>query len=197
MLLAAGAIGGLIVAGQPWWLLEYAGGTATVTGTEATAGLPQALAAVLGAGALLGLTLRVVGRRILAVVLVLVGLGMVILAVVAPPPNPELVSATLQRTTLDVEATVVRGPWVAGFGVAAAFGLAGALVMLLRAGHWRSRADRFTRGSEPTVAGPEPVPDAEEDPTAVWKALDAGQDPTDADDGGESGERPDFTPRRG
>ena len=67
--LAMGGLLAVIVSAQPWWRAKADGADVAFTGTDASAGLTQALAVVVLAGTLLALTLRSRGRRILGVVL--------------------------------------------------------------------------------------------------------------------------------
>jgi Tryptophan-associated transmembrane protein (Trp_oprn_chp) len=61
-------------------------------------------------------------------------------------------------------------PWI--FALAGALVLVGAVVMLLRAAHWPVSSDRFQRQPSAQLA------DLADDPAGVWRALDAGFDPT-------------------
>jgi hypothetical protein len=54
--------------------------------------------------------------------------------------------------------------------------LAGAAIVLVRAQHWPQRASRFERTAPQAVIPTDP--DEEPDTAAIWKAIDAGQDPT-------------------
>lgn len=58
--------------------------------------------------------------------------------------------------------------------VGSVLGFLGASVMLLTANWWTPRRSRFERGSAPVAA--------EAAPLDVWKAMDAGLDPTEVDD---------------
>lgn len=132
--LAIGSIAGVILAS-----VSTAGGPAGVV-----------LAAAALAGLALALILRQLGRRVLGVLLVLLGAGM-IAAVIAERP------------------VGVAALGYAGCGLLV---LAGSLLMVLRAQRWPRRPDRFdrTRARARTTA--------DDDPNEVWKALDAGHDPT-------------------
>ncbi len=80
LLLVAGLLA-LVASAQSWWRAVGdrgpAGlrGTVTFTGADATGGLSQALAIVVLVGVLLALVLAIRGRRVLAVLLALAGLG--------------------------------------------------------------------------------------------------------------------------
>ena len=71
-LLIGGALA-LVASAQPWWQATGEGAAVKFTGTQATAGLSQALAIVALAGTLLMLALRTRGRRVVGALLVFVG----------------------------------------------------------------------------------------------------------------------------
>jgi len=170
LLLALGAVGGLVAAAQPWWRLVGDQVDASITGSDASSGLAQVLPACLVVAVLLGLVLRAPGRRVLGVLAALIGLGAAVLGGWHPRPDPTTVRQTLRQSSLaDTAAlTVSAWPWVyLGFGLLAA---AGAVLMLLRAHTWPSRADRYSVGAAATPASA--------DPETWWKAMDAGVDPT-------------------
>lgn len=121
------------------------------TGSQVTGSLTLVLAAAVGAGALLSLTLRALGRRVIGAALVLIGVAMVVVGVRHSAAWPAWLYAA------------------AGLLVAA-----GALTMTLSAGGWASGLRRYER------AGERPLTTPDDDPTAVWKALDAGIDPTES-----------------
>ena len=147
------------------------------TGTEATTGLSQALAVVTLAGTLLVLVLHAKGRRVLAVLLAAVGLGLALVGALRVPPRGDAVRSRMREVSLvDQYALAPTGwPWV--FAAAGVLVVLGASALLVGAPHWSGSATRFER---PT-SGPEgtaPPADLSEDPAALWKALDAGIDPT-------------------
>lgn len=76
---------------------------------------------------------------------------------------------------------VVRGEGAQGLWLAVVLGLAGAATQLGTAQLWGSRAQRFERDSAGVVR---PQTDLD-----IWKALDAGLDPTSDDFGGKVGAR--------
>jgi len=177
------SFGGLLIGGllaevataQPWWRATGGGATAVFKGTEATGGLSQALALVSLAGTLLVLVVGVRGRRVVAVLLALAGLGTLLAGALHLRPDDQLVLSKLRQLSLvdgvDAVALTSTGwPWA--YALAGLLVLGGAIVLLLRAGSWPLRSDRFAR------SGPAPAETASEDPAAVWKALDAGLDPT-------------------
>ncbi|WOP17957.1 Trp biosynthesis-associated membrane protein [Raineyella sp. LH-20] len=167
--LLVGTVGAFATGAQAWWQAAAGGSTAPLTGTVSSGSLSQALAVVTVAGLLLSLTLAARGRQILGAVLLLAGAGMVAVGVARPRPAADVVAEALRTVTLSVEYTLTgtAWPWIyAASGLLVALG--GALLTVL-APRWETRRSRFERG-----AGPVDLDDA----TAVWKALDAGVDPT-------------------
>jgi len=65
--------------------------------------------------------------------------------------------------------------WAWVYGAAGAVVVGSGVVLVLRAAHWPVRTARFDR------AGSGPAADFGEDPARVWRALDAGLDPTLSD----------------
>ncbi|HEU5483677.1 MAG TPA: Trp biosynthesis-associated membrane protein, partial [Microlunatus sp.] len=96
LLLGAGV--GFVASAQPWWQASGDGAAVTFTGSDVTGGLCQALASVSLAGLLLVLALRPLGRRIVAVVLVATGLGMVLTGAVVSAPDADLVRSRVRAT---------------------------------------------------------------------------------------------------
>jgi len=175
LLLAVSAVAAFVTGGQPWWQAVTATRTVAVSGTDAAAGLPQALAAVVAAGLLLSLTLRGWGRIVLGVLLALAGAGAVALGLAAPRPAPEVLANLVQQVTLDA-VTAVQPDW-GGYGFAAAgvLALAGGVGLVLAGRKEPARTDRFRR-PDPAERFSSTRPD--DDPLEVWRAMDAGQDPT-------------------
>lgn len=170
--LLLGALTAGIAAMMPWWN----GPSEVVPGaveapTPAGQALCGVLAGVVAAGWLLSATLPVRARQATAVMLTLVGLAMVWAAFAGPGEAPD---AALIG---DVPPHVPTGwHWAALPG--GVLTVVGAVAMVVGAPSWRRRADRFDRQAPVTV-----TPD--DDPADLWKAMDAGLDPT-ADDGGVS-----------
>ncbi|WP_198671849.1 Trp biosynthesis-associated membrane protein, partial [Desertihabitans aurantiacus] len=77
--------------------------------------------------------------------------------------------AALSRVSLSGTWQTTTTPWPWLYAAAALLLVAAAVLTLLRAGRWAPRPDRYRRDR--------PAPDAD-DPTSVWRALDAGEDPT-------------------
>ncbi|MDN5727386.1 MAG: Trp biosynthesis-associated membrane protein [Propionibacteriales bacterium] len=193
--LLVAALLGLITSAQPWWLVRHSAGESPLTGTITSGGLSQALPAVLLVGWLLALTLAPTGRRILGVLLALVGVAAVVAGVIGAPPADALVQSTVQQATLGGDSTVVRTPWCWAFVAAGLLAVTGAGVMTVRAAGWPTRRQRFDRESDPEELD-------QEDPAAIWKSLDGGADPTVVGTGAgavdtpdaAAEERPDSTP---
>lgn len=142
------------------------GATGTSTAQPAMQGLAAVLAGVLAAGWLLSLTLPPRGKQVVAVLLALVGVGLVL---VAFTPRADLV-ADLTSHSLGAEPQVTFWPWLSlPAGIVAVLGAA---AVLIGAPRWPRSVDRFQRG--PVASGV----DSDSDPLEVWKAMDAGLDPT-------------------
>jgi len=160
-LVLAGALAGFLLARQPWWQVAGAGGlSGSLDGGGAASGLPLAV----GAALLLSLTLPARGRRLLAVLTLLLGLGMLVVGVRPPRPGDARVSAVTHLEAASAQASQTTWPW--GYAAAALLVALGSLLMLAR------------RAVPRTTLGPAPTPDVN-DPASLWKALDAGEDPTD------------------
>ncbi len=170
LLLAGGALG-LVSSAQPWWRAVGPGIAVRFTGTEATGGLSQALGAVVLAGTLLILVLRVRGRRVLGSLLILAGGGMVLTGVARVRPSAEAVRTQVREVSLADQFALTGTSWPWGYAAAGLLALIGALLVIMNAPRWRASAARFER---PVDA---PVVDAD-DPAEVWRALDQGVDPT-------------------
>ena len=176
-LLLGGALA-LISSAQPWWRAVGAGAKVSFTGTDASAGLSQVLALVVLAGLLLALTLRSLGRRVLAVILILTGGGVGLVGALRVKPSEASVKTRLREVSLidQYELLGTAWPWV--YAAAGAVVVAAAVVMFLRASRWPQRPDRFQRAS----ASQARVVIDENDPATLWKAMDAGIDPTSPPD---------------
>jgi uncharacterized membrane protein (TIGR02234 family) len=160
----------LIGSGQPWWRTAGEGVVLKFSGTQATAGLSQALAIVALAGTLLMLALRTRGRRIIGSLLVLVGVGLAVVGGLGSRPSADAIGGQVSQVSLADTLSATAWPWIfVGSGVLITIG--GVLTMIT-AGTWPSRSDRFRPGS-----GKSEDPDSG-DPAELWKAMDAGVDPT-------------------
>ena len=168
-LLIGGALA-LIGSGQPWWRAAGDGVVLKFSGTQATGGLSQALAVVALAGTLLMLALRTRGRRIIGALLVLVGAGLAVVGGLGLRPSADAIGSQVHEVTMADTLSATVWPWIfLGSGVLITIG---AVLTIITAGTWPSRSDRFRPGS-----GSSEDPDSG-DPTELWKAMDAGVDPT-------------------
>ena len=179
--LAVGAVLALVAGSRAWWRAAGTGVSVAFTGTESSGGLAQALALVVLAGALLGLVLRSRGRRVLGVLLVLAGAGVVVLGLTRSRPASGTVRTRVLEVSLADQFALVGTPWPYVYAVAGLLVLGAAGVMALTAARWPARAARYER----PVAGAADLLSAEvaadgtreADPATLWKLLDAGVDP--------------------
>jgi uncharacterized membrane protein (TIGR02234 family) len=166
--------GGLALVGsaQPWWRAVGEGVVVKFSGTQATGGLSQALALVALAGTLLMLALRTRGRRVIGALLMLVGAGIAVVGGLRLQPSADAVRSQVREVSLadafHVTATV--WPWV--FALSGVLVAAGAILTMTTAGTWPSASDRFKPESSKALVS------ASDDPAELWKAMDAGVDPT-------------------
>lgn len=174
LLLAVAAVGGFVTGAQPWWSALTPGRAVPISGVDSAAGLPQALAAVTAAGLLLSLTLRGWGRVVLGGVLAAAGVGGIVLGVVSPEPTGEVVARLVQQVSLDPVTALDRGWGGYGFAVAGVLATLGGLGLVVAGRGEPGRADRFRRTRETRLRNTAP----DDDPLEVWRALDAGLDPT-------------------
>jgi uncharacterized membrane protein (TIGR02234 family) len=183
-LLLLGAGLGFVAAAQPWWRAGGAGAAVTFSGSDATGGLCQALAAVTLAGVLLVLVLRRRGRRILAVGLAVTGLGMIATGALQTAPDADAVRNRVRQVSLTDQFALTTSAWPWVYAFAGLVVVVGALLLWSGAGRWAERGNRFARTAVPTAS----PADLNDDPNRVWKDLDAGLDPTgdpDVHDGDE------------
>ncbi len=169
-LLLAG-LGGLVATAQPWWRAVGDGVAARFTGTATTAGLTQALPVVLLAGALLLLVLRARGRQVLGGLLAVAAAGMVVAGALRVRPSDEAVRSGVREVSLADQFALVATSWPVVYAVAGALGVLGGMLIAVFAPRWSSGGRRFER---PDLA----VTTASSDPADVWRAFDAGLDPT-------------------
>jgi uncharacterized membrane protein (TIGR02234 family) len=168
-LLIGGALA-LIGSGQPWWRAAGEGVVLKFSGTQATGGLSQALAIVALAGTLLMLALRTRGRRIIGALLVLVGVGLAVVGGLGVRPSADAIGSQVHGVSLPDTLSATVWPWI--FVASGVLVAVGAVLTMITAGTWPSRSDRFRPGSSRSE-GP-----ASDDPAELWKAMDAGVDPT-------------------
>ncbi len=164
---------GVVAAAQPWFRAVGQDVSVGISGVQSTAGLSQALAVVTLAGALLILVLKTRGRRVVGVLLTLVGLGIALLGALRTEPSSDAVLTRVREVRLADQFALEATPWAWVFAAAGVLVAAGAILTATTAGRWPVRADRFTRDEAPA----RPV-SATDEPADVWKALDAGMDPT-------------------
>jgi uncharacterized membrane protein (TIGR02234 family) len=172
LLLAGGGLA-LVASAQAWWRAEGDGVSTSFTGTATTGGLTQALGAVTLVGTLLILALRSRGRQVVAGLLAVVGAAAAVIGLLRRPPTADAVRTQVREVSLADQFAIgpTVWPWVyAGAGILV---LLGAVLVLVAAPGWASSTDRFSR--ERPVGR---VVSADADPAEVWKAFDAGQDPT-------------------
>jgi hypothetical protein len=112
--------------------------------------LTRALALVALAGTGLILVLRVRGRRVVGLLLSILGLALALAAVM--PAGPAI-------------------GWRVACAIGGALVTSGGMLTMITAARWAAPADRFERTETPTSAGTE-------DPADLWHAQDAGRDPT-------------------
>jgi uncharacterized membrane protein (TIGR02234 family) len=160
----------LIGSGQPWWRAAGEGVVLKFSGTQATGGLSQALAILALAGTLLLLALRTRGRRIIGALLALVGVGLAVVGGLGLRPSADAFGSQVRQVSLadTLSATV----WPRIFLGAGVLVTIGAVLTVITVRTWPSRSDRFRPGSGRSE-GP-----ASDDPAELWKAMDAGLDPT-------------------
>ena len=183
LLLAGGGLA-VVAAAQPWWRAvgsdpTGAGGGDAVSvafsGVDATGGLSQALAVVALAGTLLILVLRSRGRRVVGALLSAAGAGITVLGALRQEPSADAVLTQVREVSLVDQFALTPTPWPWIFAVAGGLVMIGGLLIVVTAGQWPSRPDRFQRAE----AAPAPRPVAATDEAVdVWKAMDAGLDPT-------------------
>ncbi len=173
--LLLGGLGGLIATAQPWWRAVGDGVAARFTGTSTTAGLTQALPVVLLAGLLLLLVLRVRGRQVLGGLLTLAAAGMVVAGALRIRPSAEAVRSGVREVSLADQFALVATSWPIVYAVAGVLGVFGGVSLAVFAPRWNTGGRRFER---PDLA----VTTMSNDPADVWRAFDAGLDPTRATD---------------
>jgi len=138
-LLSGGALA-LIASAQPWWRATGDGLAVTFTGTQATAGLSQALAIVALAGTLLMLALRARGRRVVGALLAVLGLGIGLAGGLRLQPSADAVRSQVREVSL-VDAfrlSTTAWPWI--FALSGVLIVVGAIVTMITAGSWPSPA---------------------------------------------------------
>jgi uncharacterized membrane protein (TIGR02234 family) len=170
-LIIGGALA-LVGSAQPWWRADSQGVVVKFSGTQATTGLSQALAIVALAGTLLLLALRTRGRRVVSALLLLVGGAIAIVGGLRLQPSAEAVRSQVREVSLTdaFQLTATVWPWV--FALSGVLVAGGAVLTMITASAWRSAPERFQAGLVKAEGS------ASDDPAELWKALDAGVDPT-------------------
>ncbi|MBT3074217.1 MULTISPECIES: TIGR02234 family membrane protein [Streptomyces] len=180
---AVGATVVLLASGQTWaeGLAATGGGALPLTadGQDVT-GAPAALA-IVGLAALVAVfAVRGVGRRTVAVLLALSGLGATVSAWVGASDSTAL-DEQAARTTGDTAATIHALTHTAWPYVTAAGGLLillAGLLALRYGSRWPTMSGRYERDGTPRPRkAPRTAPDPDR-PEELWKALDRGEDPT-------------------
>ncbi|MFF6905212.1 TIGR02234 family membrane protein [Streptomyces sp. NPDC012389] len=180
---AAGATVVLLASGQIWAEGRAAtGGGAlplTADGQDVT-GAPAALA-IVGLAALVAVfAVRGAGRRIVAALLALSGLGAALSAWAGASDSTAL-DEEAARTTGDAAATIDALSHTAWPYVTAAGGvliLLAGLLALRFGNRWPTMSGRYERDGTPRPRkAPRTAPDPDR-PEELWKALDRGEDPT-------------------
>ena len=171
--LLAGAALALIASAQPWWRGVGDGATMKLIGSLATGGLSQALAIVALAATLLMLALQSRGRRVVAALLLLVGVGTALTGRFWLRPRPDAVRGQFGHGGIfdNLGLTSTAWPWL--YALAGLVIAAGAVLTMIFAASWPNGSDRFEKGPGKVQAS--------EDPAELWKAMDAGVDPTTDD----------------
>ncbi|MEV4878399.1 TIGR02234 family membrane protein [Streptomyces cyaneofuscatus] len=180
---AAGATVVLLASGQVWAEGRAAtGGGAlplTADGQDVT-GAPAALAIVALAALVAVFAVRGAGRRLVAVLLALSGLGAALSAWAGASDRTAL-DEEAARTTGDAAATIEALTHTAWPYVTAAGGLLiliAGLLALRFGSRWPTMSGRYERDGTPRPRkAPRTAPDPDR-PEELWKALDRGEDPT-------------------
>jgi uncharacterized membrane protein (TIGR02234 family) len=176
VLLLVGGVAALVASAQAWWRASGVGVSVRFTGSESTAGLSQALPVVVVVGTVLLLVLGVRGRRVVAVLLGLLAAGVVVVGALRRRPSADAVRTQVREVTLADQFALVGTAWPWLYAAAGILVLAGAVLIMVTVRAWTPTRDRFRRTD---LASPKvPVDPSSEDPAAVWKAMDAGLDPT-------------------
>jgi uncharacterized membrane protein (TIGR02234 family) len=178
----AGAAVVLLAGGKTWAHGKAAFLAVSASGQDVTQ-VPGALALV-GLAALLAVfAVRGVGRTIISALLALSGAGAVAAALLALGDTTAL-DAKASTATSVAHASVSAStdtvwPWVSAVG--GAMILAAGTIALVRGRAWPGMSNRYDRdGTEPRPRKQrKPVVDPDR-PEDLWKALDRGEDPTDA-----------------
>lgn len=191
LVLAGGLLA--VLAGSRTWLSVTAVTTVHVSGREA-APLGVALGLVVLACALALLTSGRLLRRVVGVLLVACGAGLLVVRFTYDATGDRLVADAVARASGattgaagDVYSTASDWPWATAAG--GVLVVAGAVVTLVRAGRWQGPSRRYEPAAGPAAAALE-----RDRAFDAWDALSAGADPTDDSPDGPTSRR--AVPRR-
>jgi len=173
--LLVGGVLALMSSAQPWWRATGEGVVVRFTGTQVTGGLTQALGIVVLAGSLLMLVLQVRGRRVVAAMLLMVGVGLIVAGALRLQPSADAVRSQVRGISLvdAFQLSVTVWPWL--LILSGVLVVSGAVLTAITVARWPGRSRDFRPAPHAGQLG-----DAE-DPAELWKALDAGADPTTHD----------------
>lgn len=167
-----GAALALLAGAQSWWRARSTGVSVSFSGGETTGGLSQALGVVALAAWLLVLVLRRRGRQVVGVLAALTGAAIAVLGGLRRPPNATTVRAGVREVSLADQFALTSSAWPYVYAAAGLLVLAAGVLVATTAARWPQRADRFTRAAATARVT------AADDPAEVWRAQDAGLDPT-------------------
>ncbi|QFG25961.1 TIGR02234 family membrane protein [Actinomadura sp. WMMB 499] len=194
LLCAAGAGLVLLAAGRTWATVTAEGAitpfSRELTGGDLT-GAPGALgwAGLAGLAALFATRGRV--RAAVGALIALFGVGIGYAAATAARGSHVAAEAGDDSALLKLAAdpSVHVNAWWTVSVAGGVLLVAAGLITLLRGSRWPGMSARYERTGTraPGASGPRRAP-AADDPSAMWKSLDRGEDPTDADEPDEPGE---------
>lgn len=170
-LVAVGVPLAVIGGTQGWWGVRL--GETVVHLSETTAATAGMLALAVAIGWLLWATQGRLGRRIVGIVIAVVGALMVAYALRPPRPSAEAVAAAGTRTGSSAAPVLELGAWPWAYAGAGCLIAVGALLLAVAAPPRRRGFDRYRRGHH-DAAGVT----AGDEAAQVWRAMDAGYDPT-------------------
>ncbi len=184
------ALGLLVVAGatalgalSQVWVRATVGGADLPTLTEELTGRTLVPAAVGGAVLLLAgvagiVATRGLGRRIVALLLLLAAVGMGVSAARFGLGLPESARGEAIAATGFDQVILVANAWWVAVALAALLAAGAALATLVRGQRWPVLGGRYERG--PNAASERSATPSEMTPSQAWDALDRGEDPTTA-----------------
>ena len=181
--LLAGAGAAALGALSQVWVRATVGGADLPTLTEELTGRALVPAAVGGAVLLLAgvagiVATRGLGRRIVAMLLLLAAVGMGVSAAHFGLGLPESARDEAIAATGFERVVLVANAWWVVVALAALLAAGAALAALLGGQHWPVLGGRYERGPD-AMSGRSATP-TEMTPSQAWDALDRGEDPTTA-----------------